>query len=83
MRLNLQFPVFQMGRAREVVSVSCLLGGARDSGGVAALPGALAGALEVFVQSIPVFLPGESHRQRSLVGYSPQGCKELDTTEAT
>ena len=48
-RLNLQFPVFQMGRAREVVSVSCLLGGARDSGGVAALPGALAGALEVFV----------------------------------
>ena len=21
------------------------------------------------------------HRQKSLVGYSPQGCKELDTTE--
>ena len=29
----------------------------------------------------PVFLPGESHRQRSLVGYSPWGCKMLDTTE--
>ena len=29
----------------------------------------------------PVFLPGESHGQRSLVGYSPQGCKELDMTE--
>ena len=29
----------------------------------------------------PIFLPGESHRQRSLVGYSPQGCKESDTTE--
>ena len=29
----------------------------------------------------PVFLPGESHGQRSLVGYSPQGCKESDTTE--
>ena len=28
-----------------------------------------------------VFLPGESHGQRSLVGYSPQGCKESDTTE--
>ena len=27
-----------------------------------------------------VFLPGKSHGQRSLVGYSPQGCKELDTT---
>ena len=28
-----------------------------------------------------VFLPGESHGQRSLVGYSPWGRKELDTTE--
>ena len=25
--------------------------------------------------------PGESHGQRSLVGYSPRGCKESDTTE--
>ena len=31
----------------------------------------------------PVFLPGESHGQRSLVGYSLWGPKELDTTEAT
>ena len=30
-----------------------------------------------------VFLPGESHGQRSLVGYSPQGGKESDMTEAT
>ena len=29
----------------------------------------------------PVFLPEESHRQRSLAGYSPWGCKELDKTE--
>ena len=29
----------------------------------------------------PVFLPGESHAQRSLAGYSPQGYKESDTTE--
>ena len=28
-----------------------------------------------------VFLPGESHGQRSQVGYSPRGHKELDTTE--
>ena len=27
-----------------------------------------------------VFLPGKSHRQRSLAGYSPRGHKELDTT---
>ena len=32
----------------------------------------------------PVFLtPGESHRQRSLVGYSPWSCRESDTTEHT
>ena len=31
-------------------------------------------------QPTPVFLPGESRRQRSLVGYSPQGHKESDTT---
>ena len=32
-------------------------------------------------QPIPVFLPGESHGQRSLAGCSPQGHKESDTTE--
>ena len=32
-------------------------------------------------QPIPVLLPGESHGQRSLVDYSPEHCKELDTTE--
>ena len=34
-------------------------------------------------QPTPVFLPGESHEQRSLVGYRPCGCKESDTTEVT
>ena len=29
----------------------------------------------------PVFSPGESHGQRSLLGYSPWDCKESDTTE--
>ena len=32
-------------------------------------------------QPTPVPLPGESYGQRSLAGYSPQGCKELDMTE--
>ena len=32
-------------------------------------------------QPTPVFLPGEFHGHRSLVGYSPWGLKELDTTE--
>ena len=32
-------------------------------------------------QPTPVFLPGKSHGWRNLVGYSPWGRKELDTTE--
>ena len=34
-------------------------------------------------QPTPVCLPGEPHRQRSLVSYSPWGRKESDTTEVT
>ena len=34
-------------------------------------------------QPTPVFLPGKSHRQRSLAGYSSQGCQESDITERT
>ena len=32
-------------------------------------------------QPTPVFLPGKSHGQRCLVGYSPWGCKASDMTE--
>ena len=38
-------------------------------------------SLEKKWQPTPVLLPGESHGGRSLVGYSPWGCKESDTTE--
>ena len=34
-------------------------------------------------QPTPVFLPGESQRQRSLVGCHLWDCTESDTTEAT
>ena len=34
-------------------------------------------------QLTPIFLPGECHGQRSLVGYSPWSHKVLDTTEVT
>ena len=43
--------------------------------------------VELFATSIDVMavhsgtMPGKSHGQRSLVGYSPWGRKELDTTE--
>ena len=36
---------------------------------------------ETRLQPTPVSLPGEPHGQRSLVGYSPQGHKDSDTTE--
>ena len=32
-------------------------------------------------QPVPAFLPGESHGQWSLVGYSPWGCRESDMTQ--
>ena len=34
-------------------------------------------------QPTAVFLPGESHKQRTLAGYSPWGYKESASTEAT
>ena len=37
--------------------------------------------LEEEMATIPVFLPGESHGQRSLLGYSPWSHQESDTAE--
>ena len=37
--------------------------------------------LEEEMQPTPVFLPGRSHGQRSLVGYSPRGHRESDMNE--
>ena len=34
-----------------------------------------------FQEYTPVFLPGESHGQRSLAGYNPWGHKKSDITE--
>ena len=34
-------------------------------------------------QPTPVFFPGESHGQRRLAGYNPEGLKDSDSTEAT
>ena len=36
--------------------------------------------LEKEMQPTPLFLPGESHGQRNLAGYSPWGCPESDMT---
>ena len=37
--------------------------------------------LEKEMATTPIFLPGKFHGQRSLLGYSPWGCKESDMTE--
>ena len=55
-------------------------GDLRDTGsipGVEKLPWRRVG------QPTPLFLPGESHGQKSLEGYSPWSRKKLDMTEAT
>ena len=55
---------------------------AEDIRDVGSIPGS-GRSLEGGRQPTPVFLPGESHGQRSLVGCSPWGHTESDMTEAT
>ena len=53
-----------------------------NAGDLGSIP-SLGRSLERGMAPTAVFLPGEFHGQWSLVGYSPWGCKELDTTEWT
>ena len=62
-----------------VKNSSAKAGDIRDTGWVQSLAGKILWGSKQ--QPTPVFLPGKFHGQRSLVGYSPQGHKELDTTE--
>ena len=59
-----------------VKNPSVSAGDARDTGSVSGSVRSLRAW-----QPIPVFLPGESHGQRSLAGCSPWGYKESDTIE--
>ena len=52
-----------------------------NAGDLGLIPGSGRSPGEWKWQPTPVLLPGESHGGRSLVGYSPWGCKESDTTE--
>ena len=51
-----------------------------NAGDMGWIPG-LKDPLEKEMTTDSSFLPGESHGQRSLVGYSPWACKELEITE--
>ena len=54
---------------------------ASNAGDPCSIPGLGRSPGEGKWQPTPVLLPEESHGGRSLVGYSPWGCKESDTTE--
>ena len=52
-----------------------------DAGDLGSIPGLGRFPWRGKWQPTPVFLPGEFHGQRSLVGYSPWGYKQSDMTE--
>ena len=52
-----------------------------NAGNPGSIPGSGRSPGEGKWKSTPVLLPGKSHGQKSLVGYSPCGLKESDTTE--
>ena len=54
-----------------------------DAGDASSIPGLGRFPERRAWQPTPVFLPGESHGQSSLVSYSSKDGRELDTTEAT
>ena len=56
---------------------------AGDVKDVGSIPGLERFPLRRTQQPTAVFLPGESHGQRSQVGYGPWGRKESDTAEVT
>ena len=56
---------------------------AGDTGGLGSIPGSGSFPWRKKWQSTPVFLSGESHGQRSLVGHSPQGHKRVRHDLAT
>ena len=71
------------GKVSEIVGLpgsSAVKNPPANSGDLGSIPGL--GRSPEEGKGIPLmFLPGESHGQRSLVGYSPWGHKESDTTE--
>ena len=64
------------GASQVALVVKNPLANAEDAGDMSSIPGSQ-DSLEEW-QPTPVFLPGESHGQWSLAGYSPEGHKESD-----
>ena len=69
-----------MDYLRVALAVPEVKASAYSAGDLGSIPGS-GRSLEKVMAPTPVFLPGKSHGQRNLVGYSPWGRKESDTTE--
>ena len=83
--LSMEIKVLE-GASQVVLGVKNLAANAGDTRGMGLKPGSgrFPGAGHGSTwQYTPVFLPGEPHGQRSLVGYIPWGHTESDMTEAT
>ena len=84
---NRQISVSGMSKRRFAFLYQMFPGGSdgKTSAYNAGDPGSIPGSGKIpwrrIWQSTPVLLPGKSHGQRSVVGYSPWGLKESDTTE--
>ena len=64
-------------------SISVLKKSSVNTGDTGLIPGWGRSSGEGNGTPLPVFLPGESHGQRSLAGHGPWGRRESDTTEVT
>ena len=71
------------GASQVVLVVKNLPASAGDVRDTGSIPGSGKSPEGGHGNSLQLFLPGESHGQRSLVGYSPQGHKESDMTKVT
>ena len=74
---------FSSGASQVVLAVKNPPARAEDMRDVGSIPGLGRIPWRRKWQPTLVFLPGESHGQRSWAGYSPWGHKESDTTEVT
>ena len=72
-----------MSASQVVLEVNNPFANAGDATDVGSIPGLGRSPEGGHGNHSSIFLPGESHAQRSLAGYSPWGRKKLDITEAT
>ena len=76
--LNLLIQVQAFPNGSEGKECTCNVG---DTGAAVWFPGSGRSPGGGSGSPLLVFLPGRSHGQRSMAGYSPKGCKKSDMTE--